>query len=162
MSHCTSPPTALEGSENMNQALPLFTKSTVMPRVIAADNSLHLQAGNAVKKKCAICIACHAKFSGYIFFRFYSDTKTCRLEPSLSAVMWGGYALCVHTCMPMLQSQSELVFIICYKSFLWFDPTVKSHDCSVPDIILSEMSAWKFTQDLSLWAFWSIFFYSDK
>lgn len=105
-----------KAQKNTNRVLPLFTKCTVMPLVIAVDNSIHWHGGRRAaqspkKKKKKVChrIACHAEFSSHTFFTFPTNSQTWSGTSAVCHDVW----LRVRTCIPMLQSESDLLFVFC-------------------------------------------------
>lgn len=102
-----------KAQKNTNRVLPLFTKCTVMPLVIAVDNSIHWHGGRRAaqspkkkKKKCVIVLLVTQNFPAIHFSHF---PQTWSGTSAVCHDVW----LRVRTCIPMLQSESDLLFVFC-------------------------------------------------
>lgn len=88
---CTPPPSMLEGSENMNHVLPLFTKSTVMPVVITADNSIHWHEGITAKR--SVSLYCLSRWIFWLYI-FHIPFKHSNMQPGIFAVSHNVKCIC--------------------------------------------------------------------
>lgn len=114
----TSPPTVREGPANMNQGLLLFTTCTALPLVIAVDSR---QKKRRRSPKRSVSFYCLSRRILRLHISPNCPQMLTRhgLEPLLSA----GSVLGAHTCMPMIQLESERLFIFCLEELLQFDLT---------------------------------------
>lgn len=99
-----------KAQKNTNRVLPLFTKCTVMPLVIAVDNSIHWHGGRRAaqspkKKKKSVSSYCLSRriFQPYIFHISHKHG----VEPLPSATT------CDSACAPVYQCYSQN--LICYS-----------------------------------------------